>query len=198
MGEAKRREAEIARLKEKEAIWRATLSDDERIVALLAERLDERLVRGRQFSEGCYHLAFFMTLYLSLRGIRVTPIIGWVNDGTWQGMTSHAWIELNGKKTDVSLTYTSYPDVQPTGSLIIHDHVLRKGMATYHYFKNDDPEVAIGLDWMRGIPEWRSTLAFKEAQHGDMMSIVTDDRINEYMSMAPPGGAYAELARIVE
>lgn len=147
MGDAKRRAKEIDELKKQAAVWRESLSPDEQTILQLAERLDERLIRGLKFSEGCYHLAFFMTKYLSTKGVTVTPKIGWVNDGTWQGMTSHGWIEYNGKKTDISLGCTSNPDAQPIGSMIVLDRVLRKGTADYRYFENDAPEVAAGLKY---------------------------------------------------
>ena len=198
MGESKRRSGEIAQLKAEANAWRVGLSDEARLIAHVAERLDERLVRARRFSEGCYHLAFFMTRYLSLHGVQVRPIIGWVNDGTWQGMTSHAWIEFEGKKTDASLGYTSHPDAQPTGALIIHDRVMRTGMVDYNYYKNDDCAVQVGLDWMQGVPEFRSVLRHKEAEHAEMMVIASEDRIDTYLSKAPHGTTFADLARLVE
>lgn len=198
MGEAKRRAGEIARLKHDELIWRSTLSEEARLIVQVAERLDERLVRARWFSEGCYHLAFFMTRYLSLRGVQVTPIIGWVNDGTWPGVTSHAWIEFEGKKTDVSLGCTSYPDVQPTGALIVHDRILRAGTANYTYYKNEDCAVQDALDWLRGVPKFKSVLCHKEAEHAEMMGIAAGDRLDSYLAKAPPGSTFADIARLID
>lgn len=200
MGQAKLRAKEIALLKEQAAAWLNALSSEERIIVQLAERLDERLVRGRMFSEGCYHLAFFMTKYLATKNLSVTPIVGWINDGTWQGMASHAWIEFNGKKTDVSLTSTSHPEEQPTGALIVHDRILRKGMADYSYYRDDDPNAQAGIEWMHTIPEWKSMLAFKEEQHSQMREIAKagQSAIDSYLSMAPQGVKYADLARLVD
>ncbi|MDD5366625.1 MAG: hypothetical protein PHR30_14905 [Gallionellaceae bacterium] len=198
MGEAKRRAQAIAELKEKQVLWREGLTEAERLILNLAERLDERLVRGRRFSEGCYHLAFFMTHYLSLKAVEVDPIIGWVNDGTWMGMTSHAWIEFKGKKTDASLTYTTDPKAQPTGALIVHDHVLRKGMATYSYFQNDDPRVSQSIEWMRDVPQLNQVLEHKFSEHHQVMAIAEEHRVEKYLSKAPAGARYADLARIVD
>lgn len=198
MGEAKRRSAEISKLKEAEKSWRESLSDQESEILLLAKRLDERLVRGRQFSEGCYHLAFFMTHYLSNKNIEVTPIIGWVNDGAWEGLASHAWIEFEGKKIDASLTYTSHGEAQPTGNLIVLDHVLRKGAANYTYYKNDDPAVKDKLDWMKSIPEFKDVFSHKETEHQEMMAIANDNKIKEYLSLAPQGGRYKDIADLIE
>lgn len=194
MGDAKRRTKEIALLKEREAAWRASLSAEENTIRELAERL----VRGRRFSEGCYHLAFFMTRYLMLQGIEVTPVIGWVNDGTWKGVASHAWIEHSGKKTDVSLTYTTHPEAVPTGGLIVHDYVLRKGKASYVYYKNDDPQVIEKLRWMRTVQEFRSILAHKDREHRRMLEIASSpDLIEEYLASAPAGGRFEDLSALV-
>lgn len=198
MGQAKRRTVEIEFLKNQDVIWRAGLSADELVIAKVAERLDERLVRGRQFTEGCYHLAFFMTHYLSLRGIAVTPVIGWVNDGEWEGMASHAWIEYKNKKTDGSLCRTSRPDAVPTGGLVIHDHILRTGRASYTYHKNDDAAVASALAWMETVPEWASVQAHKLEQHRQMRSIADEGRLDHYLSQAPAGLKYADIAALID
>lgn len=198
MGQAKRRKDEIAKLKERSVAWRAGLTAEEKVIANVAERLDERLVRGMRFSEGCYHLAFFMAQYLAERGIIVSPIIGWVNDGTWQGVTSHAWIEFNGKKTDASLTCTKHVDAVPTGALIIHDHIVRKGMATYSYFSNDDPAVQARIAWMRSDNDLSKLHTYKEAQHAQMQAIAAEKRFSEYLSMAPMGTRYTDLVHLIE
>jgi hypothetical protein len=46
MGESKRRAKEIERLKESNETWRSTLSKKEKVILELAERLDQRVVRG--------------------------------------------------------------------------------------------------------------------------------------------------------
>jgi len=200
MGEAKRRGKEIDEMKKQAAMWRESLSLDERTILQLAERLDERLIRGLKFSEGCYHLAFFMTKYLANHGITVTPTIGWVNDGTWQGMTSHGWIEYKGKKTDISLGCTSNPDAQPIGSMIVLDRVLRKGTADYTYYENDAPKVAVGLKYMRSNPDLDDVLAHKEAEHATMIEIAGGGpkAIDDYLFRAPQGLKYDDLVRIVD
>jgi len=199
MGEAKRRAKEIAQLKEQQAAWRNSLTNEESAILDLAERLDERLVRGRCFSEGCYHLAFFMTQFLFLRGVQVTPVIGWVNDGTWQGVTSHAWIEYKGRKTDASLTCTTHPEAQPTGALVVHDYVLRKGKASYNYYKNNDPVALEGLEWTRNVSDIKDMFAHKESEHAVMLEIASSSsRIEEYLSNAPSGGRFDEIRSLVE
>lgn len=199
MGEAKRRAGEIARLKAEMADWKDALVGAEKEILTLAERLDERLVRGQKFSQGCYHLAFFMTLYLRERGIEVEPVIGWVNDGTWKGVTSHAWVEFMGRKTDASLGCTQDPALQPTGGLLVLDKIIRKGMADYRYFKNDDPAVQAGIEYMHSHPDpdLRAGIAFKEQQHRKMLDIAQNDEIAAYLSKAPAWGRYENLSNLV-
>jgi hypothetical protein len=197
VGDAKRRAKEIATLKGRIDAWRVSLSAAEHVIAKTAERLDERLVRGRHFTEGCYHLAFFMTQYLALQGIRVKPVIGWINDGLWDGATSHAWIEFDGKITDASLTLTTHPETAPTGALIIQGFVVRSGQASYTYFQNDDPNAGRMRKWVASRPEWSEIQTHKEAQHQQMLKIVQDGLITDYLAAAPTGGKYAEIASLI-
>ncbi|MCM8857397.1 MAG: hypothetical protein LC539_17015 [Candidatus Thiodiazotropha sp.] len=198
MGETKNRAREIEKLKEQNVVWRAGLTKEELTILGLAERLDERLVRGRSFSEGCYHLAFFMTRYLELQDIKIVPVVGWVTDGTWKGVTSHAWIEYKGEITDVSLTYTTHPKEQPTGALIVHGRILRKGKASYTYYKNDDPIALQKLEWMRTVPEFSGVLGHKENEHRFMLEIASSKSVKEYLSNAPVGGRFDDISRLVK
>lgn len=197
MGDAKRRAIEIARLKGRVDAWRAGLSSEERVISDVAERLDARLVRGMPFTEGCYHLAFFMTHHLALQGITVKPVIGWINDGLWDGVASHAWIEYEGKITDTSLTCTSHPEVAPTGALIVQGFVLRPGQASYTYFQNDDPNAARMRKWVASQPQYASIQAHKEAEHQGMLKIAQDGLFEHYFSMAPVGSKYPDIAKLI-
>ena len=111
MGHAKKKAAELA-------AWLETLSAEERTAFAVARAAYERIIKAQAATGMCYRMAFFLTAYLTERhGIRVEPVVGYINDGTDDIMISHAWIELGGKKTDISLTMTEHPDAQPTGSL---------------------------------------------------------------------------------
>ena len=85
----------------------------------------------------------------------------------------------------------------PSGALIVQNFVVRPGRANYTYYKNDDTVVSMGLDWIRTQPEWAGTLAYKEAQHLQMMTIVKEGRIDEYLSAAPAGSQYADIAAMI-
>jgi hypothetical protein len=60
-------------------------------------------------------------------------VVGYVNDGTDDIMISHAWLDYNGKKTDVTLANTERPDMTPVGQVIVLNRVVRNGHEyTYH------------------------------------------------------------------
>ncbi|WP_444897364.1 hypothetical protein ACJJIQ_07705 [Microbulbifer sp. ANSA003] len=201
MGEAKRRANEIIKIKQQHINWLSNLTEEEATIANLAERLEEKLIQAQSFTEGCYHLAFFMTRYLAEKQISVIPVVGWVNDGTWEGVTSHAWIEYNGLKTDVSLTKTSHPEQQPPGSLIVLDHVLKKGKVDYIYYHNNAEEVLEARKFISSTPKLRMIQNYKEQQHKEMMHIAEPGqlkRIDTYLSNAPLGLRFEDLKRIVE
>jgi hypothetical protein len=64
MGEAKRRKAEIERIKGADDAWRATLSPIELQAATIAELAHDRIVEDRGLVSGCYLLrVLFTSLY---------------------------------------------------------------------------------------------------------------------------------------
>ncbi|MDB0527204.1 hypothetical protein LBW56_10930 [Ralstonia solanacearum] len=202
MGEVKRRAEEIAVLKRAQNAWPAGLSSDERAIADTALRLHERLVVAKNFVGGCYHLAFFLRRFLHREhGVEVVPRVGYVNDGTGDIMTSHAWIEFQGKKTDISLTRTEYPEMQLPGELLVLDQVLCKGVASYTYHLEMTMEaeaqerslVASGY-----LPlMMRVQIAQKRKEHADMVERSSDDtKIDAYLAVAPAGLNYESLVRM--
>ena len=198
MGEAKRRSQAIKLLQEQERNWRVSLHNEEQEIALIAERLYERLVKGRRYSGGCYHLAFFMTEFLERQNIIVTPVVGWVNDGTWDGVASHAWIEFSGKKTDVSLAYTDHPDAQPPGSVIILDFELRKGASVYTYYADNHPDAQEALISLRNNRELDAIRDHKEAEHQRMLGIANSRTMMQHLSGAPAGLRYEDLVQLMK
>lgn len=200
MGEAKRRANEIAKFKAEQSSWLANLTPAEKVILQLSQRLEERLVRGQGFTEGCYHLAFFMTRYLADQGVAVTPIIGWVNDGTWDGVASHAWVEYEGRITDVSMTRTSHPEHQPSGSMIVLDQILKKSGAEYTYYQNDDPRALKAVAMQRIDLQLGPVQAQKDDQHRQMLKIAEPghlDRIDAYLAGAPSGLKFNDLKQLV-
>jgi len=201
MGEAKRRQKEIAALKSAQQEWLDALPNDERVIADTALRLHQKLVVGKDFIGGCYHLAFFLRRFLLREhGISVQPVVGYVNDGTCDIMISHAWLEYGGKKTDISLTRTEFAESQLTGGLLVLDRVIRKGVADYTYHLQQSPDAeASELELIKSTdlpPFMRFQISQKRQEHGDMLRRAADDAlIDEYLAAAPAALNYESLAR---
>ena len=197
MGEAARRKSEIATLKTKNKLWMDSLPREERIVAEVAQSAFDKIVIERGMTEGCYNIAFFLYEHLRRKhGIETKIIIGWVNDGLWDGATSHAWVEYQGKKIDISIHKTSHPEAQPSGDVIILDHIAKRGKVSYTYWPTLPVEAEKALDRMcRNSPELKAIFTHKEAEHQTMLTFASSqDGVAEYFRHAPPNNKYEFLA----
>ena len=200
MGEAARRKAEIAALKSRNSQWFATLSPKEKIIVEVAQKTYDKVVCGLNMTEGCYNLAFFLFEHLRRKhSIELRIMVGWVNDGQWEGATSHAWVEFEGKKIDISLNKTSHPEAQPPGDLIILDHVVKRGLVSYHYWPSLPEEAANALEVMRATSsELNALIAHKEQEHQKMLEFsMAPDGVTEFYRNAPRNMNYDALALIV-
>lgn len=197
MGDAKRRRAEIQKMKSANDAWRAVLTPTELKAAAIAERAHSALVERRQLTGGCYLLAFFLRRYMRENGIEAEAIVGWVNDGTTPLMISHAWVEVGGKKIDIALTLTEDPDVQLPGPLLILDQVVRRGSAEYTYHRAQTAESLSALDGLRqAAPHLVNVLDAKMAEHLKMEATAKSEALmHAYLDAAPPDRKYAVLAR---
>ncbi|RQN40792.1 Rho GTPase-activating protein [Paraburkholderia tropica] len=200
MGEAARRKAEIQALKNRRGTWLDSLNDEERTVVKVAGDLYDKFVNRYNFTEGCYLLSFFLREYLRREhSIHVDVVVGWVNDGTWDGASSHAWVEFCGRKVDISLHKTSHPDVQPPGDLILLDYVEKKGLASYSYWKELQAQHATTLTEMRkSDSEFDRVVARKDAEHQRMCDFAAmTDGAAKYLSSAPRQLNYDALAKML-
>ncbi|MDD5056501.1 MAG: lasso peptide biosynthesis protein [Sideroxydans sp.] len=199
MGEASRRKAEIVALKAQNENWLASLSGDEKTVATVALATYTKIVETLGMTEGCYNLAFFLYEHLRRKyGISVRVVVGWINDGEWDGAASHAWVEYQGKKIDISMHKTSHPDAQPPGDLIILDYLFRRGKATYTYSETLSESAAKELDKMRSNPTYAPVIAHKQMEHNLMLArSASQEGVNEYFANAPLSNKYESLARLV-
>lgn len=200
MGEAKRRKVEIAALKAKDANWLASLQPEERIVAEVSLATYNKVVVGLEMTEGCYNLAFFLNEYFRQKhDIGVNVVVGWINDGSWEGAASHAWVEYQGKKIDIALHKTSHPDIQPSGDLIILDHIARSGTVPYTYWQTLPDRAARALEQMRSeTPELEAIIVHKETEHRKMLELASKQGgAREYLRQAPPTNNYEFLSKIV-
>ncbi|WP_150428101.1 hypothetical protein [Dechloromonas sp. CZR5] len=200
MGEAARRRAEIAALKVRNAVWLDSLSPIERTIAVVAQATYDRVVVGMSMTEACYNLAFFLQEHLRRKHeIQTEVVVGWINDGQWEGAASHAWLEYHGKKTDISLHKTSHPDSQPPGDLIIIDHVVKRGECAYTYWTDLPAAAEQELRCMRNeSQELAGIVAHKDREHARIHELSKlPDGANQYFRDAPPQCSYEYLARVV-
>lgn len=197
MGEAKRRKAEIGLLKNRQRDWLAGLEGDEKTVAKVAINAFENVVIARDMTGGCYNLAFFLRDYLKReKEIDVEMVVGWVTDDSWEGGISHAWIEHEGKRTDISLWRTEHPDVQLPGAAIIQDFDYQHGVTVYAYHRELPESARAYLDMASKNAEVGRAYRHKDAEHLKIKSLAEKDGgAAEYFSMAPSGMKYEEMAQ---
>ena len=193
MGEAKRRAAGFAK-------WQAALSADERTAADLALAAHERIIDRFGATGMCYRMAFFLAEILESEfGIKAQPVVGYVNDGGNAFMSSHAWVELNGKKIDVSLTLLEEPTLLP-GDLLILDRAIKPGRAAYTYHRERDQAALDLLDtYARHNPMVAEEIKRKEQEHRRMATLAeTPEQRRAYLDEAPDGLSYGVMSTLVE
>jgi hypothetical protein len=119
----------------------------------------------------CYRLAFFLTTYLQQEhDISTNAVVGYAHDQTSPLMASHAWVEIEGKKTDLSLAFTEAPDIQLRGEVSIVDHVYKPGHRyAYHRERNDAANEVIRT--MLDDPQCGLVVQQKEAEHANMVKL---------------------------
>lgn len=200
MGEANRRKSEIKVLKKANDLL-AKLQGDEKTVAQVSLDVFQKIVLGFDMVEGCYNLAIFLREYLGREhGIKVDIVVGWLVNHNLDGGMSHAWIEHNGKKTDISVWNNERPDIFLPGSVIIQDIEYRKGVTCYSYFK-ELPSI---------VRERRDAIKSQDDYHGESIRKMDAERLmikdfvhkpdgaNEYFSILPPELSYSFFASLLK
>jgi hypothetical protein len=183
MGEAARKKAERAK-------WVATLDDKERTVVSVAERL---LACLPPFG-ACYRASLFLQYHLEREhGIHGSAVIGYVNDGTDKLYGSHAWYQFRDKMTDIALCRPLRPEVQKSGSLVIHGRTISSGW-TYSYHTVRPPEGLAMIEAFLADPRTAPSTAEYEALHRQMkLTATSQDLIRAYLDGADDGGTYDVL-----
>lgn len=190
MGEAKRKQRALE-------LWRATLSPDQIKVAEVSQALLDRFLLPMRSMGMCYRMTAFLTERLLAEAVALEPIVGYVNDGTDDVMISHAWIESNGRRTDLTLGITEVPDVQLPGEVIILDRIVRPGRR-YSYHREMTEAGRRKWEEMRGDPTVRAAIEKKEEEHKKMSDVMrTSASRRHYLDAAPDGLTYERLAALV-
>lgn len=200
MGEAARRKTAANATRMRRHEWLATLSGDDAVVAEVALDVYEKIVLGYGLTHGCYLLAFFLHKYfLENFGIKVEVVVGWVNDGLWEGATSHAWVEYNGKKVDISLHRTSDSRLVPPGALTILDQAIEAGQAVYSYWRELPAANARYLQ-MKSQEEHQFAVIFKHKnlEHQRMLAYTAMVAGSDaYFAAAPSSSKYESLKELL-
>jgi hypothetical protein len=184
MAQARRRSAEVQK-------WLASLSPEESLVADAAQRLLLRFIDPSEATGMCYRLTFFLHLYLMDRGIKTTPIIGYVNDGTDDVFVSHAWLDYARKKTDLALGRAERPDLNPPGDILILDFPFRRaGKYTYHLTMSA-AAIAVENEWLND-PRGAGVVRHKAAEHEAMeRRALNAHDMRLFLDHAPDGLTYS-------
>jgi len=116
--------------------WLLSLDRKENYVVQAAINLWEKFVRTKGMTGGCYYLALFLRKFLkNEHGIQVEVVVGWVVQKGSKSATSHAWIEYQGKITDISLGSTEGVFCTLPAEIIIHGFDYCPGIGTYGYYR---------------------------------------------------------------
>ncbi len=106
-------------------------------------------------------------------------------------MIPHAWIEFEGKITDISLTKTEFPEAQLSGALIVLDEVIRPGEIMYTYHKVRTPEALNALEGSR-----QEEVVESQTLHASMVAISRRPKqIRKYLKSAPSELSFRVLAK---
>lgn len=112
-------------------------------------------------------------------------------------MISHAWLELNDRKIDVTLHLTEYPDIQLPGALLILDKPLLKGRVEYSYHK---AMTAAGYAESQRLAREgsRRLVSQKDAEHVSMLECMKGTgRMKGHQAKAPPGLRYDDMRAVL-
>jgi|SRR5450432_426803 hypothetical protein len=191
MGQAKRRGADIQK-------WLSSLSTKERQIADAAQRLLERFIDPSEATGMCYRLTYFLHLYLMDKGIKTTPVVGYVNDWTDDVFMSHAWLDYDGKKTDLTLARAERPDLNPPGDVLILGFPFRRaGKYTYHLTKSA-AAIAVENEWLND-PRGAGIVRHKALEHAAMDQRASNaHNMRRFLDNAPDGLTYSRIASIID
>ena len=146
----------------------------------------------------CYRYALFLRLFLKEHfDIDGEAVVGFVNDGSNEVYSSHAWFEYEGRKTDLAISRPLMSELP--GPLTIHGVELAPGHAwTYHRRRTKEGELLVKMLLNSGHRA-TSVLCGKEAEHNTMTLISEKDNlIRWFLGRAPDGFTYRRLATAVK
>lgn len=112
-------------------------------------------------------------------------------------MTSHAWVEMNGKKIDMSLAFTEHPDIQLPGEVLILDQVYKTGHR-YDYYRARTDDALAAVQALADDPRYENVVRSKEAEHTHFVETAKGmDSIRHYLDAALDRLTYEVLSKFV-
>lgn len=173
--------------------WIASLTPDENKGRNAAEQLLENFILPARTTGMCYRMTFFLHLYLSELGIDTQPVVGWVTDGRDDLAISHAWLEQDGKKIDLTLVNVDRNMSSIPGKAIILDKASGMG-ADYSYFRAKEDRHLQADEGAAEFPEIRQIMSRKQAEHEQMTALATDAaEMRRFLDAAPDGWTFERL-----
>jgi hypothetical protein len=175
------------------------LSPEEQTIFNVALATYQRVIVALGLSAACYRMSFFLAALLDdEHQIKVKPFIGYVNDGTDDIMSSHAWVTYDNKLTDITLIRPEHPEITPPGALVILGRTLIAGQVQYSYHREITAAATKANEQVALLPGGRARLREQQANHLAMSLVAKEpQRIRAYLDGAPDGFDYARLAEIV-
>ncbi len=179
MGEATRRKSEYN-------AWIAGLDNEERHVVETAYSLYKILPPA-----ACYRASLFLQYHLKkCYNIEGNAVIGFVNDGTDNLYSSHAWYVFQDKMTDIAISRPMNPSIQNAGHLIIHGNIIKAGWEKWNYHTERPTDASEALQSLRSIGHG-AYVDNLENIHSYMKNISNNaDLIREYLDNAPDKLSY--------
>jgi hypothetical protein len=193
MGKAARANSEARRA------WIDSLSPTDNAAREAAEALLDNFVKPAKATGMCYRMTYFLHLYLAELGIPSIPIVGWVTDGRDELAISHAWVDVGGRKIDVTLVHAS-PEIDSiAGKALILDRPVGAG-ADYAYFPHKERRHLDADEEAATIStEVRRLIAYKQDQHAEMAKRAGDaGEMRRFLDAASDGITYERLKAIVQ
>lgn len=201
MGEAKRRKPEISLIKAAENNL-LSMEGQDRIIAITAMSVFNKIVIGLDMVNGCYNLAFFLSEYLQREHqIKVDKVFGWLtNDKCLPVGMAHAWIAHSGRVTDLSVFNNEYPDIMLPGPVLIHGIAYREGNVKYTYHSEIPTEIRLARESMASLSEAHAEILGRREQEYLMLKAMSE-RPNggrEYFSGDDLARTYEYLKLVLE
>jgi len=191
MGQARRRGAEVQN-------WLDSLTLEETQILDVARRLLTRFIDPSEATGMCYRLTYFLHIYLMEKSIKTTPVIGYVNDGTDDLYISHAWLEYEGKKTDLTLARAERPELNPRGDILIQDFPFRRARHYSYHAAKSEAAIAVERRWLKD-PQSAGIVRQKAVEHKAMEERARSaEEMRSFLDRAPDGFTYDRIKSLID